>query len=48
MGIKIDEEANNIRGIEAVVSAADSKTKIVVIPTDEEFMIAQDTLDLLS
>jgi acetate kinase len=44
-GIKLDEEKNkNIRGIEAVISAEDSLVKVVVIPTDEEFMIALDTL----
>jgi len=48
MGIKIDNEANNVHGEETIISAADSKTKILVIPTDEEFMIAQDTLNLLS
>ena len=45
MGIKLDEEKNKtVRGIEAVISAEDSSVKVVVIPTDEEFMIALDTL----
>jgi acetate kinase len=48
MGIKIDETANNTRGEEAVISAPDSPTKILVIPTDEELMIALDTLNLLN
>jgi acetate kinase len=44
-GIKLDEEKNKkIRGIEAVISTEDSPVKVVVIPTDEEFMIALDTL----
>ena len=43
MGVKMDAEANNTRGHEAVVSAADSKVKVLLIPTDEELMIAQDT-----
>jgi len=48
MGIEIDEEYNNtIRGEEAVVSTADSKVKVVVIPTDEELMIASDTMSIL-
>jgi acetate kinase len=48
MGIKLDEKVNDgLRGIEAVISAPDSKVKIVVIPTDEEFMIASDTLNIL-
>ena len=43
MGVKMDAEANNTRGHEAVVSAADSKVKVLLIPTDEELMIAMDT-----
>ena len=49
MGIKLDEKINHeLRGVEAVISAPDSKVKVVVIPTDEEFMIASDALSLLS
>jgi acetate kinase len=48
MGIRIDDAANQTRGEEAVISASDSKVKVVVIPTDEEYMIAQDTLNLLN
>jgi len=49
MGIKLDEERNKIvRGIEAVISVDDSLVKVVVIPTDEEFMIALDTLKSIS
>lgn len=49
MGINIDEEVNNgIRGKEAIISTADSKVKVVVIPTDEELMIASDTMTILS
>jgi acetate kinase len=48
MGIQLDEEKNDgLRGIEAVISAPDSKVKVVVIPTDEEYMIASDTLSIL-
>ena len=48
MGIKIDAEKNaTIRGEEAVISTPDSKVKVVVIPTDEELMIATDTMSLL-
>lgn len=36
LGIKFDESKNNVRGEEAVISADDSKVKVVVIPTDEE------------
>ena len=49
MGIKIDDAVNNkIHGEEAVISSDDSKVKVVVIPTDEELMIASDTMDILS
>ena len=47
MGAKIDPEKNKTRS-EAVISAADSKVKICVIPTNEEIMIARDTLDLVT
>lgn len=48
MGVKLDQEKNKIRGEEAVISAEDSKVKVVVIPTDEELMIASDTMDILN
>lgn len=48
MGVKIDHQINNsIHGEEAIISTADSKVKVVVIPTDEEMMIASDTMALL-
>ncbi len=44
MGVKIDSAVNaEVRGKEAVISAPDSKVTVVVIPTDEELMIARDT-----
>ena len=44
MGVKIDEAYNaSIRGKEAIISTPDSKVKVVIIPTDEELMIASDT-----
>lgn len=46
-GIKIDEEKNNVRGKEADISAEGSKTKVLVIPTNEELMIARDTVALI-
>ena len=46
MGVKMDAEANNTRGKETVISAADSRVKVLLIPTDEELMIAQDTARL--
>ena len=48
MGVKVDHAVNNAtRGEEAIISATDSKVKVVVIPTDEEMMIASDTMALL-
>ena len=48
MGIKLDVEKNNqIHGEEAIISTPDSKVKVVVIPTDEELMIASDTMALV-
>lgn len=48
MGISIDVQKNStLRGKEAVISLPDSKVKVCVIPTDEELMIAEDTMNLL-
>ena len=47
LGIKIDEEANNTSGEIRKISADDSSTLVYVIPTDEELMIAKDTLKLV-
>lgn len=48
MGVKLNKELNKtIHGDEAVISTPDSKVKVVVIPTDEELMIATDTLNIL-
>lgn len=47
MGVKMDAQANNTRGKEAVISAADSKVKVLLIPTDEELMIATDTAEIV-
>lgn len=47
-GIKIDKKLNEtIMGDAAVISTPDSKVKVVVYPTDEEYMIAKDTFDLV-
>ena len=43
MGVKMDAEANKVRGKEAVISAPDSRVKVLLIPTNEELMIAMDT-----
>ena len=48
LGIELDEERNNIRGEEALLSSDASKVKVVLIPTDEELMIASDTYEIIS
>ena len=48
LGIKIDKEVNKgLRGVEKIISTDDSKVTVCVIPTDEELMIATDTMELL-
>ena len=44
----MDKERNHCRGVEQVLSADDSKVKVVMIPTDEEIVIARDTVELVS
>ncbi|MFB5663606.1 acetate/propionate family kinase [Alteribacillus sp. HJP-4] len=46
MGIHLDEEKNNLRGREACISRDDSKVKVLVVPTNEEVMLARDTVRL--
>lgn len=46
LGITIDEEKNNVRGKEALISRDDSSVLVYVIPTNEELAIARDTYDL--
>ena len=48
LGVKIDHEANKARGKEVTISTPDSRVKVVVIPTDEELLIASDTMSILS
>lgn len=48
LGVKMDKERNHVRGKEQILSADDSKVKVVLIPTDEEIVIARDTLALLT
>ena len=47
LGIKIDDEANSVRGKDIVISTPDSKVKVMVIPTNEELAIARETLALV-
>jgi acetate kinase len=48
MGIHLDERRNKMRGFERIISADDSDVQILVIPTDEEYMIARDTYQIVS
>lgn len=47
MGVKMDVEANNVRGVEKEISAPDSKVKVYLVPTNEELMIAKETARLV-
>ena len=47
MGVKIDPELNDCRGVQRDISAPDAKVKTLVIPTNEELMIAKDTASLV-
>lgn len=47
LGIEMDEENNKIKGEEVIISTPESKVTVCVIPTDEELMIAKDTMKLL-
>jgi acetate kinase len=47
MGIKIDKKANDIRGKEQIITTSDSTVKAMVIPTNEELVIAKDTKEIL-
>ena len=47
LGIELDEEANNVRGEERIISKKGSKVTVCLIPTDEELMIATDTQALV-
>ena len=48
MGVTFDAKANEKRGEEVEISGKDSSVHVVVIPTDEELMIAQDTAEIVS
>jgi len=47
LGVKIDDAANDVRGKMTVISSADSKVKVMLIPTNEELAIARETLRLV-
>jgi len=48
LGVKIDKEKNNFKGLERVISTPDSKVEVLVVPTNEELMIARETKELVS
>ena len=48
LGVEIDPERNKVRSKEAIISTDSSKVKVVVIPTDDELMIATDTMNILN
>lgn len=49
LGIKLDvAKSNTIYGEEAIISTPDSKVTVMVVPTDEEFMIASDTMEIVN
>lgn len=48
LGVTFDEEANNCRGEEKIISGPDSKVAVMVIPTNEELMIARETAELVA
>ena len=48
LGIKLDVVKNKVRGKETVISTEDARVKLLLIPTNEELMIARDTLNIVS
>ncbi|GAB4116823.1 MAG: acetate kinase [Candidatus Caldatribacteriota bacterium] len=47
LGVRIDAEKNRVKSEEAIISQEDSRVKVMVIPTNEEWMIARDTAEIL-
>lgn len=47
LGIKLDPEKMSVRGKEDIISTSDSKVQVLVVPTDEELMIAKDTFEIV-
>jgi acetate kinase len=47
LGIKIDKEKNNVKGVERIISTPDSKVSVLIVPTNEELMIARDTKEII-
>jgi len=47
LGVELDKEANDCRGKEVFISTDDSKVKAMIVPTNEELVIAKDTMELV-
>lgn len=47
MGVELDEEANNVKAEERKISKPGSKVKVWIVPTEEELMIARETMELV-
>jgi acetate kinase len=47
LGVQIDKEVNDFKGEEKIISTDDSKVKLMVVPTNEELMIARDTKEIV-
>lgn len=47
MGVELDKEANNVKAVEKEISKTNSKVKVWIVPTEEELMIARETLQLV-
>jgi acetate kinase len=47
LGVKIDKEKNNVKGEEQFISTPDSKVSVLIVPTNEELMIARDTMEIV-
>lgn len=48
LGVEVDKEANNVRGVDRLITTANSKIKAFIVPTNEELAIARDTLNIIS
>ena len=47
MGLKFDYDANVVRGVDTIITTPDSKIKAALITTNEELMIARDTMNIV-
>ena len=48
LGVTLDEEANEAGKDDSFISTPDSKTKVLIVPTNEELMIARETVEVVS